>query len=173
MSGGMTTRKIQGHLEAIHGVEASPGLISAITGAVTGAITGAIMEEVTARPAPLDPCYPIVFMGAIGVDIRTGGRPRTRRSSSPSRFCPTAGGAFRGLGFMLMRAQDSGPGSRATCATQSSGNNPPGRFLTLLIRSRDPDHHRGRAEGLSLKAIEAAFRRPGSRPALSIVCAMP
>jgi putative transposase len=70
----MTTRKIQGHLEAIHGVEASPGLISAITGAVTGAITGAIMEEVTARPAPLDPCYPIVFMGAIEVDIRTGGR---------------------------------------------------------------------------------------------------
>ena len=98
----MTTRKIQGHIGAIHGVEASPGLISAITGAV--------MEEVTARPAPLDPCYPIVFMGAIGVDIRTGGRPRTRRSSSPSRFCPTAGGAFRGLGFMLMRAQGSGPG---------------------------------------------------------------
>ena len=41
---GMTTRKIQGHLEAIHGVEASPGLISAITDAVTGAI----MEEVAA-----------------------------------------------------------------------------------------------------------------------------
>ncbi len=49
---GMTTRKIQGHLEAIHGVEASPGLISAIT----GAITGAIMEEVAAwRNRPLGP----------------------------------------------------------------------------------------------------------------------
>jgi len=37
---GMTTREIQGHIEEIYGVEASPGLISAITDAV--------MEEVTA-----------------------------------------------------------------------------------------------------------------------------
>ena len=106
----MTTRKIQGHLEAIHGVEASPGLISAITGAVTGAITGAIMEEVTARPAPLDPCYPIVVMDAIGIDIRTGGVV-ANQAVSPSRFCPTARGTFRRLGFLPMKAQGSGPGS--------------------------------------------------------------
>jgi putative transposase len=37
---GMTTREIQGHIEEIYGVEASPSLISAITDAV--------MEEVTA-----------------------------------------------------------------------------------------------------------------------------
>ncbi len=99
---GMTTRKIQGHIGAIHGVEASPGLISAITGAV--------MEEVTARPAPLDPCYPIVVMDAIGIDIRTGGVV-ANQAVSPSLFCPTARGTFRRLGFLPMKAQGSGPGS--------------------------------------------------------------
>ena len=45
---GMTTREIQGHIEEIYGVEASPSLISAITDAV--------MEEVTAwQNRPLDP----------------------------------------------------------------------------------------------------------------------
>ena len=37
---GMTTREIQGHIEEIYGIEASPSLISAITDAV--------MDEVTA-----------------------------------------------------------------------------------------------------------------------------
>ena len=51
---GMTTREIQGHIEDIYGVEASPSLISAITDAV--------MEEVAAwQNRPLEPCYPIVF----------------------------------------------------------------------------------------------------------------
>ncbi|MBU6408513.1 MAG: IS256 family transposase, partial [Alphaproteobacteria bacterium] len=63
---GMTTREIQGHIEDIYGVEASPSLISAITDAV--------MEEVTAwQNRPLEPCYPIVFMDAIRVNIRTDG----------------------------------------------------------------------------------------------------
>ena len=63
---GMTTREIQGHIEEIYGVEASPSLISAITDAV--------MEEVTAwQNRPLDPCYPIVFMDAIRVNIRSDG----------------------------------------------------------------------------------------------------
>jgi putative transposase len=45
----MTTREIQGHIEEIYGVEASPSLISAITGSV--------MEEVTAwQNRPLEPC---------------------------------------------------------------------------------------------------------------------
>ena len=48
---GMTTREIQGHIEEIYGVEASPSLISAITDAV--------MDEVTAwQNRPLEPCYP-------------------------------------------------------------------------------------------------------------------
>ena len=63
-SRGMTTREIQGHIEEIYGVEASPSLISAITDAV--------MEEVTAwQNRPLEPCYPIVFMDAIRVNIRS------------------------------------------------------------------------------------------------------
>lgn len=63
---GMTTREIQGHIEEIYGVEASPSLISAITNAV--------MEEVTAwQNRPLEPCYPIVFMDAIRVNIRSDG----------------------------------------------------------------------------------------------------
>ena len=63
---GMTTREIQGHIEEIYGVEASPSLISAITDAV--------MEEITAwQNRPLEPCYPIVFMDAIRVNIRSDG----------------------------------------------------------------------------------------------------
>lgn len=55
---GMTTREIQGHIEDIYGLEASPSLISAITDAV--------VEEVTAwQNRPLEPSYPIVFMDAI------------------------------------------------------------------------------------------------------------
>jgi putative transposase len=58
--------EIQGHIEEIYGVEASPSLISAITDAV--------MEEVTAwQNRPLEPCYPIVFMDAIRVNIRSDG----------------------------------------------------------------------------------------------------
>ena len=63
---GMTTREIQGHIEEIYGFEASPSLISAITEAV--------MDEVTAwQSRPLEPCYPVVFMDAIRVNIRSDG----------------------------------------------------------------------------------------------------
>ena len=47
----MTTREIQGHIEEIYGVDASPSLISVITFAV--------MEEVTAwQNRSLEPSYP-------------------------------------------------------------------------------------------------------------------
>lgn len=63
---GMSTREIQGHIEEIYGFEASPSLISAVTEAV--------MEEVTAwQNRPLEPCYPVVFMDAIRVNIRSDG----------------------------------------------------------------------------------------------------
>ena len=63
---GMTAREIQGHIEEIYGFEVSPNLISAITDAV--------MDEVTAwQNCPLEPCYPVVFMDAIRVKIRTDG----------------------------------------------------------------------------------------------------
>ena len=63
---GMTTREIQGHIEEIYGIEASPSLISAITDAV--------MDEVTTwQNRPLESCYPVVFMDAIRVNIRSDG----------------------------------------------------------------------------------------------------
>lgn len=63
---GMTTREIQGHIEEIYGFDASPSLISAITDTV--------MQEVTAwQNRPLEPCYPVVFMDAIRVNIRSDG----------------------------------------------------------------------------------------------------
>lgn len=63
---GMSTREIQGHIEEIYGFEASPSLISAITDAV--------MDEVTSwQNRPLEACYPVVFMDAIRVKIRSDG----------------------------------------------------------------------------------------------------
>ncbi len=63
---GMTTREIQGHIEEIYGFEASSSLISAVTETV--------MEEVTTwQNRPLEPCYPVVFIEAIRVNIRGDG----------------------------------------------------------------------------------------------------
>ena len=64
---GMTTREIQGHLEEIYGVEVSPALVSAVTDAV--------LEEVRAWQArPLDPIYPILYLDALQVKVKTNGR---------------------------------------------------------------------------------------------------
>lgn len=66
-SRGMTTREIQAHLEEIYGVEVSPSLISEVTNAV--------MEEVRAwQNRPLDAVYPIVYLDAIQVKVRTEGK---------------------------------------------------------------------------------------------------
>lgn len=81
----MTTREIQGHIEEIYGVEASPSLISAITDAVMEfklvRASGSNdpgdrlkAQNVTAwQNRPLEPCYPVVFMDAIRVNIRSDG----------------------------------------------------------------------------------------------------
>jgi putative transposase len=64
---GMTTREIQGHLEELYGVEVSPSLISTVTDAV--------LEEVRAwQNRPLDAVYPILYLDAIQVKVRTQGR---------------------------------------------------------------------------------------------------
>jgi len=63
---GMTTREIQGHLKELYAVEVSPTLISAVTDAV--------LEDVRAWQArPLDAVYPIVYLDAIHVKLRTSG----------------------------------------------------------------------------------------------------
>jgi putative transposase len=64
---GMTQREIQGHLEEIYGVEVSPSLISTVTDAV--------LDEVRARQArPLDAVYPILYLDALQVKVKSQGR---------------------------------------------------------------------------------------------------
>lgn len=68
---GMTTREIQGHLEEMYQVEVSPALISNVTEAV--------MEEIKAwQSRPLDAIYPIVYLDALVVKMRTDGRVENR-----------------------------------------------------------------------------------------------
>jgi len=68
---GMTTREIQGHLKEIYRVEVSPSLISAVTDAV--------LDDVKAWQArPLDAVYPIVYLDAIHVKMRSGGHVQTQ-----------------------------------------------------------------------------------------------
>ena len=68
---GMTTREMQDHLQEIYGVEVSPALISKVTDAV--------LDEVRAwQSRPLDPVWPIVYLDAIHLKIRTEGRVQTR-----------------------------------------------------------------------------------------------
>ncbi len=63
---GMTTREIQQGLLEIYGVEVSPSLISAVTDSV--------LEDVKAWQArPLDAVYPIVYLDAIHVKMRSSG----------------------------------------------------------------------------------------------------
>ena len=68
---GMTTREIQGHLEEMYQVEVSPALISNVTEAV--------IEEVKAwQSRPLDAVYPVVYLDALVVKLRSDGRVENR-----------------------------------------------------------------------------------------------
>ena len=68
---GMTTREIQGHLEEMYQVEVSPTLISNVTEAV--------LEQVKAwQSRPLDAVYPIVYLDALVVKMRSEGRVENR-----------------------------------------------------------------------------------------------
>ena len=64
---GMTTRMIAEHLKELYGVDVSPSLISAVTDTV--------IEDVKAwQSRPLDAVYPIVYLDAIHLKMRTEGR---------------------------------------------------------------------------------------------------
>lgn len=68
---GMTTREIQGHLRELYQVEVSPELISTVTDEV--------LEEVRAWQArPLDEVYPIVYLDAIHVKMRSSGHVQSQ-----------------------------------------------------------------------------------------------
>ncbi|WP_420615552.1 IS256 family transposase [Candidatus Palauibacter sp.] len=67
---GMTTREIQGHLKELYKVEVSPSLISAVTDAV--------LDDAKAwQGRPLDAVYPIVYLDAIHVKVRSRGHVQT------------------------------------------------------------------------------------------------
>lgn len=64
---GLSVREIQAHLEEIYGTQVSPDLISTVTDAV--------LDEVRAWQArPLDALYPIVYLDALQVKIKSDGR---------------------------------------------------------------------------------------------------
>jgi len=64
---GMTTREVQRHLHELYGVEVSPALISNVTDAV--------LEEVEAwQGRPLEAVYPIVYLDAIHLKMRSEGQ---------------------------------------------------------------------------------------------------
>ncbi len=70
-SRGMTTREIQEHLFEIYDVDVSPSLISKVTDSV--------LDEVNAwQSRPLDNVYPIVYLDAIHLKIRTEGKVQNR-----------------------------------------------------------------------------------------------
>lgn len=71
VSRGMTTRDVRSHLAAAYKVEVSPELISKITDAV--------LPELRAWQArPLEVMYPILYLDAIVVKVRTDGRVTNR-----------------------------------------------------------------------------------------------
>ena len=68
---GMTTSEIRGHLEEIYGVEVSPSLISNVTDSV--------LDEVRAwQSRPLDAVYPILYLDALQVKVKSQGSVRNK-----------------------------------------------------------------------------------------------
>ena len=68
---GLSTREIGAHLEEIYGTSVSPDLISTVTDAV--------LDEVRAwQSRPLDALYPIVYLDALQVKIKSDGRVQNK-----------------------------------------------------------------------------------------------
>lgn len=70
-AGGMTVREIRHHLDSTLGVELSAGTISNITDAVADAV-------LQWQSRPLEEFYPVIYLDAIRVKIREGGRVSNR-----------------------------------------------------------------------------------------------
>lgn len=68
---GMTVRDVQAHIADVYNVEISPELVSKITDAV-------IPELREWQSRPLDRMYPILYLDAIVVKVRTDGQVRNR-----------------------------------------------------------------------------------------------
>lgn len=64
-------REIQAHLEEIYGTQVSPDLISTVTDAV--------LDEVRAwQCRPLDALYPVVYLDALQVKVKSDGRVQNK-----------------------------------------------------------------------------------------------
>jgi len=68
---GMTVRDVQAHIADVYRVEISPELVSRITDAV-------LPELREWQSRPLDPVYPILYLDAVVIKVRTDGRVRNR-----------------------------------------------------------------------------------------------
>jgi len=68
---GMSVRDVQAHIADVYQVDISPELVSKITDAV-------LPELREWQSRPLDPVYPIVYLDAVVVKVRTDGRVRNR-----------------------------------------------------------------------------------------------
>jgi putative transposase len=68
---GMTVRDVQAHIAEVYQVEISPELISRITDSV-------LPELREWQSRPLDPIYPVMYLDAIVVKVRTDGQVRNR-----------------------------------------------------------------------------------------------
>jgi len=68
---GMTVRDVQAHIAEVYQVDISPELVSKITDAV-------LPELREWQSRPLDPMYPILYLDAIVVKVRTDGQVRNR-----------------------------------------------------------------------------------------------
>ena len=68
---GLSVREIQAHLEEIYGTQVSPDLISTVTDAV--------LDEVRAwQCRPLDALYPVVYLDALQVKVKSDGRVQNK-----------------------------------------------------------------------------------------------
>jgi putative transposase len=68
---GMSVRDVQAHIAEVYQVEVSPELVSRITDSV-------LPELREWQSRPLDPIYPVVYLDAIVVKVRTDGQVRNR-----------------------------------------------------------------------------------------------
>lgn len=66
-SKGMSTREIRETIKELYDIDASPTLISNVTGRI-------IHEVIQWQNLPLDSVYPVVFMGCIVVKVRDNQR---------------------------------------------------------------------------------------------------
>ena len=143
---GMTVREIRGHLEELYGIDVSPDLISAVTDAV--------LDEVAEwQNRPLDLCYPLVFFDAIRVKVRDEGFVRNKAIYIALGVLPD--GTKEILGIWIEQTEGAKFWLRVVNELKTRGAQD---ILIAVV-----DGLKGFPE-----AINAVFRKPSCRPALSI-----